>query len=66
MEHRYVARIGRWEVWVGKFQFDQWDAFVRRLAGGVVQENALVPGGPFASRPEAGQAGILYAGTKPL
>jgi hypothetical protein len=67
MENTLYARMREWEVWVGKFQFDQWDAFVRRLPartvrGGVADE--LVPGGPFPTRPAAGQAGIVYARTK--
>lgn len=67
MENTLYARMREWEVWVGKFQFDQWDAFVRRMpvqtVRGVVAEE-LVPGGPFPTRPAAGQAGILYARTK--
>ena len=52
---------------MGKFQFDQWDAFVRRMAVRAlrdVREDELVPGGPFSTRPEAGQAGIVYARMK--
>ncbi len=67
MQHALFARMTGWEVWVGKFQFDQWDAFVRRLGGRPfrdVGEEELVPSGPFRTRPEAGQAGIEYAHTK--
>jgi hypothetical protein len=58
------GQMDGWEVWVGKFTFDQWDAFVRQKGCLALHGNDLVPGGPFSSRPEAGQAGILYAGTK--
>ena len=67
MENTLFARMSGWEVWVGKFQFDQWDAFVRRMAVRPfrdVGEDELVPSGPFHTRPQAGQAGIVYARTK--
>ena len=67
MENTLFARMPEWEVWVGKFQFDQWDAFVRRLEGRTfrdVGEDELVPGGPFSTRPEAGEAGLVYARQK--
>ena len=67
MENTLFARMTGWEVWVGKFQFDQWDAFVRRMAVRPfrdVGEDELVPSGPFHTRPQAGQAGIVYARTK--
>ena len=67
MENTLFAQVTGWEVWVGKFQFDQWDAFVRRMAVRAlreVREDELVPGGPFSTRPEAGQAGIVYARMK--
>ena len=67
MENTLYARLCEWEVWVGKFQFDQWDAFVRRMPGRTVRgtgADELVPGGPFPTRPAAGQAGIEYARTK--
>ncbi len=67
MEHTLYGHAPEWEVWVGKFQFDQWDAFVRRIPGPTVRdgvEDELVPGGPFPTRPAAGQAGIVYARTK--
>lgn len=64
MENTLYARMREWEVWVGKFQFDQWDAFVRCVPGVTVRGDGadeLVPGGPFPTRPAAGQAGIAYA-----
>ena len=67
MEDTLYARMPGWEVWVGHFRFDQWDAVVRRMAVRTfhdVGEDELVPGGPFPTRPEAGQAGIVYARTK--
>jgi len=67
MEHILFAQMPGWEVWVGKFQYDQWDAFVRRMGVRTVRdvgEDELVPGGPFPTRPAAGQAGLVYAGTK--
>jgi len=60
-QHTRYAKWGDWEVWVGKFQFDGWDCFVRRSRG--VPEEELVPGGPFPSRPEAGEAGMIYVRT---
>ncbi len=62
MQQTLYAKSGGWEVWVGKFQFDGWDCFLRRSHA--VHENELVPGGPFSSRPEAAEAGISYARTK--
>ena len=67
MENTLYAHMTGWEVWVGKFQLDQWDAFVRRMAGRTVRtvgEDELVPGGPFPTRPAAGQAGMVYVRTK--
>jgi hypothetical protein len=67
MENTLYARMVGWEVWVGKFQFDQWDAFVRRMVGRTFRDgrdDELVPGGPFSSRPEAGEAGMVYARAK--
>lgn len=67
MQNTLFAQLTGWEVWVGKFQFDQWDAFVRRPSGRPFRdgrEDELVPCGPFHTRPEAGQAGIVYARTK--
>jgi len=67
MEHVLFVQMSGWEVWVGHFRFGQWDAFVRRMAVRTVRdvgEDELVPGGPFPTRPEAGQAGIVYARTK--
>lgn len=63
VDNTLFARTTEWEVWVGKFQFDHWDAFVRRIASakGHVDDDELVPGGPFPTRPEAGQAGIAFA-----
>ena len=55
------ARLGVWEVWVGKFQFDGWDCFLRRRG---VHGDERVPGGPFLSRATAGEAGIIYVRTK--
>jgi len=69
MENSLYARMREWEVWVGKFQFDQWDAFVRCLPGLAICSVApeeLVPGGPFPTRPAAGQAGIAYVRAKML
>jgi len=64
MERRPVARASGWEVWVAKFQFDQWDAFVRHRGFDRVGEDELVPGGPFPSQPDAKRAGIAYARSK--
>jgi hypothetical protein len=64
MENTLFARMTGWEVWVGKFQFDQWDAFVRAKTVRTSRDDELVPGGPFSTRPQAGQAGIAYAGTR--
>ena len=67
MNKALMARIPGWEVWVGHFRFDQWDASVRRMPVQMfrdVREDELVPGGPFPTRREAGQAGMVYARTK--
>lgn len=68
MKDTLYARMTGWEVWVGKFQFVQWDAFVRRMPVQTlrdVREEELVPGGPFPTRRDAGQAGMVFARTKP-
>ena len=64
MKHQVVALASGWEVWIAKFQFDQWDAFVRHRETDKVGGDELVPGGPFPSQPEARQAGIAYARSK--
>ncbi len=64
MEHRAVAVAGGWEVWVAKFRFDQWDAFVRHREVDRVGEDELVPGGPFPTQPDAKRAGIAFARAK--
>jgi hypothetical protein len=67
VENTLYAHLTGWGVWVGTFQLDQWDAFVRRMAGRTVctvGEDELVPGGPFPTRPAAGQAGMVSARAK--
>ena len=68
MNRTLLARIPGWEIWVGRCQYHQWDAFVRPIAGRMFPdggEDELVPGGPFPTPPEATQAGMAYARTKP-